>query len=101
MISGISGIISGIKKAANFVGKFLPDSFKKGFGNIMKGLGGRLKSFGKSLGLASLGLIKFVGRSLLTGLTMLLAIVAPLLPLIPPLLLFAVIAASRRCDIFA
>jgi hypothetical protein len=93
MISGISGIISGIKKAANFVGKLLPDSFKKGFGNIMKGLGGRLKSFGKSLGLASLGLIKFVGRILLTGLTMLLAIVAPLLPLIPPLLLFAVAIA--------
>jgi hypothetical protein len=89
MISGISGIISGIKKAANFVGKLLPDSFKKGFDNIMKGLGGRLKSFGKSLGLASLGLLTFVGRILLTGLTMLLAIVAPLLPLIPPLLLFA------------
>jgi hypothetical protein len=94
MISGISGIISGIKKAANFVGKLLPDSFKKGLGNIMKGLGGRLKSFGKSLGLASLGLIKFVGRILLTGLTMLLAIVAPLLPLIPPLLLFAVAIAA-------
>jgi hypothetical protein len=93
MISGISGIISGIKKAANFVGKLLPDSFKKGFGNIMKGLGGRLKSFGKSLGLASLGLLTFVGRILLTGLTMLLAIVAPLLPLIPPLLLFAVAIA--------
>ena len=87
-------LISGIKSTAKFIGKFLPDSVKKGFGNIMKGIGGGLKSFGKSLGLASLGLIKFVGRILITGLTMLAAIVAPLLPLIPPLLLFAVVVGA-------
>ena len=87
-------LISGIKSTAKFIGKFLPDSVKKGFGNIMKDIGGGLKSFGKSLGLASLGLIKFVGRILITGLTMLAAIVAPLLPLIPPLLLFAVVVGA-------
>jgi hypothetical protein len=79
-------LISGIKSTAKFIGKFLPDSVKKGFGNIMKVIGGGLKSFGKSLGLASLGLIKFVGRIFITGLAMLAAIVAPLLPLIIPML---------------
>jgi hypothetical protein len=65
MISGISGIISGIKKAANFVGKFLPDSFKKGFGNIMKPIVGGLKSFGKAIGMAGKEVLKFVGKILL------------------------------------
>jgi hypothetical protein len=65
MISGISGIISGIKKAANFVGKFLPDSFKKGFGNIMKPIVGGLKSFGKAIGMAGFEVLKFVGKILL------------------------------------
>jgi hypothetical protein len=80
----ISLLIDGLTSTAKFVGKFLPESFKKGFadmfGSLKKtvgGLIGTLATFGK--------------RIILTGITMLAAIVAPLLPLLIPLLKFAVV----------
>jgi len=80
----ISLLIDGLTSTAKFVGKFLPESFKKGFadmfGSLKKtvgGLIGTLATFGK--------------RIVLTGITMLAAIVAPLLPLLVPLLKFAAV----------
>ena len=82
-------LISGVKITANFIGKFLPDSVKEGFGKTMKGLGAGFSSFGKSLKMASLGLLTFVKRIALAGLALLAGIVTPLLPIIIPMLKFA------------
>ena len=86
-------LISGVKITANFIGKFLPDSVKEGFSNTMKGLGAGFSSFGKSLKMASLGLLPFVKRIALAGLALLAGIVTPLLPIIIPMLKFAGIVA--------
>jgi hypothetical protein len=111
-------LISGVK----FIGKFLPDSVKEGFSKTMKGLGagfkktmtsiggglkktmtsigGGLKSFGKSIKMASLGLLGFVKRIFLAGLALLMGIITPLLPIIIPMLEFAGIVALVVAGLF-
>ena len=104
-------LISGVKNTANFIGKFLPDSVKEGFSKTMKGLGagfkktmtsigGGLKSFGKSIKMASLGLLGFVKRIFLAGLALLMGIITPLLPIIIPMLEFAGIVALVVAGLF-
>ena len=82
-------LVSGIKSTAKFIGRFLPDSVKEGFSKTMASMGAGLKSFGKSLKLASLGLLKFVKRIFIAGMALLLGIITPLLPIIIPMLKFA------------
>jgi hypothetical protein len=115
-------LVSGIKSTANFIGKFLPDSVKEGFSKTMKGLGAGFKktmtsigagfkktmkglgagfsSFGKSLKMASLGLLGFVKRIFLAGLALLMGIITPLLPIIIPMLKFAGIVAVVVAGLF-
>lgn len=82
-------LVSGIKSTAKFIGRFLPDSVKEGFANVMKPITSGFKSFGKSLKMASIGLLKFVKRIFLAGMALLLGIITPLLPIIIPMLKFA------------
>lgn len=84
-------LVSGIKMTAEFIGNLpeLFDSFKTGLTSI----GGGLKSFGKSIKMASLGLLTFVKRIVLAGVALLMAIITPLLPIIIPMLKFAGIVA--------
>ena len=99
-------LVSGIKSTAKFIGGLserfssVKKSFSKtmtsiggGLKKTMTSIGGGLKSFGKSIKMASLGLLKFVGRIFLAGLALLAGIVAPLLPIIIPMLEFAGIVA--------
>jgi len=60
----------------------------------MTSIGGGLKSFGKSIKMASLGLLKFVKRIFLAGMALLLGIITPLLPIIIPMLAFAGIVTT-------
>ena len=106
-------LVSGIKSTAKFIGG-LSESFssvKKSFSKTMTSIGGGLKktmtsiggglkSFGKSIKMASLGLLKFVGRIFLAGLALLAGIVAPLLPIIIPMLEFAGIVALVVAGLF-
>ena len=89
-------LVSGIKSTAKFIGG-LSESFssvKKSFSKTMTSIGGGLKLFGKSIKMASLGLLKFVKRIFLAGLALLAGIVAPLLPIIIPMLKFAGIVTA-------
>lgn len=89
-------LVSGIKSTAKFIGG-LSESFssvKKSFSKTMTSIGGGLKSFGKSIKMASLGLLKFVKRIFLAGLALLAGIIAPLLPIILPMLAFAGIVTA-------
>ena len=59
-------LVSGIKSTGKFIGKFLPDSFKKGFSKTMKSM----TSFGESLKSGFKGLMKPLGllKPMFTGL---------------------------------
>ena len=80
-------LIDGVTATAKFIGKFLPESFTKGFSIMFTDL---KKTVGGLIGT----LITFGKRIVLTGITMLAAIVAPLLPFLVPLLKFAVIVGA-------
>jgi len=89
-------LVSGIKSTAKFIGG-LSESFssvKKSFSKTMTSIGGGLKAFGKSIKMASLGLLKFVKRIFLAGLALLAGIIAPLMPIILPMLAFAGIVTA-------
>ena len=89
-------LVSGIKSTAKFIGG-LSESFssvKKSFSKTMTSIGGGLKVFGKSIKMASLGLLKFVKRIFLAGLALLAGIIAPLMPIILPMLAFAGIVTA-------
>ena len=86
-------LISGIKSTAKFIGKFLPDSVKKGFGSMFNGLKKTLKG-------VTGGLLMFGKRVFMAGLALLTAIVAPLIPLIIPMLKFAAVIGAVVAGLF-
>ena len=86
-------LISGIKSTAKFIGKFLPDSVKKGFGSLFDG-------FKKTLKGVTGGLLMFGKRVFMAGVALITAIVAPLIPLIIPMLEFAAVVGAVVAGLF-
>ena len=86
-------LVSGIKSTAKFICKFLPDSVKKGFGSLFVG-------FKKTLKGVTGGLLMFGKRVFMAGLALLTAIVAPLIPLIIPMLKFAAVIGAVVAGLF-
>jgi len=81
----------GLIKTGKFVSKFLPESFNKNFKIMADDFGKLFGSLKKAILPVIASLATFGKRIILTGITMLAAIVAPLLPLLVPLLKFALV----------
>ena len=85
--------IDGITSTGRFLSKFLPESFNKNFKIMADDFGKLFGSLKKAILPVIGSLVTFGKRIILTGITMLATIVAPLLPLLIPLLKFAGIIA--------
>jgi len=84
----------GLIKTGKFVSKFLPESFNKNFKIMADDFGKLFGSLKKAILPVIASLATFGKRIILTGITMLASIVAPLLPLLVPLLKFALIIGA-------